>query len=235
MKWDNDKKMIGKKTKCHPNELVEVLPKILAKLEYTATHLERVGKQLAELTDANKDALVKSSESKYHTPSPVRKNRQISNASMCPSDGVASKEAEEEAAQESVQKVAVEREKPNAFDVMRQSSKRHNFYNVDSLAQVTIDQIIKDVYQFHLHENSSFSFSSKDNAKNISMIRLVVGFSIHFTKESLENAGALITQVSVPMPESDSTNFFAWNKNRDIAVVKYVSIPCKRCLKLKSM
>jgi hypothetical protein len=116
---------------------------------------------------------------------------------------------------------------------MRQPSKRHNFYNVDSLAQVTIDQIIKDFYQFHLHENSSFSFSSKDNAKNISMIWLVVRFSIHFTKESLENADALITQVSAPMPESDSTDFFAWNKNRDIAAVKICEHSMKKMLEIE--
>ncbi len=129
--------------------------------------------------------------------------------------------------------MVVEKQKLNAFDVMKQSSKRHNFYNVDSLAQLTIDQVLKDFYQFHLHENTSFSFSSKDNAKNISMIRLVVRFSLHCTKESLGNSDVLITQLSAPMPESDSTDFFAWNKNRDAAAVKICEHAMKKMLEIE--
>jgi len=237
LKWDNDKKILVENTKSHPIELVEILPRIMAKLDYTATRLERVEKQLAELTDANKDALVKPSEATHHTPSPLRKNRRISHTNVSSLEGAGSTEAEQAAEQaaeqESAEKMVVEKQKLNAFDVMKQSSKRHNFYNVDSLAQLTIDQVLKDFYQFHLHENTSFSFSSKDNAKNISMIRLVVRFSLHCTKESLGNSDVLITQLSAPMPESDSTDFFAWNKNRDAAAVKICEHAMKKMLEIE--
>ncbi len=80
-------------------------------------------KQLAELTDANKDDLVRSSEAKIHTPSPMHKNRCISNIHMSPSDGARLKEAEEAAVQESAETMAIEKQWPNTFDVTRQSSK----------------------------------------------------------------------------------------------------------------
>ncbi len=83
----------------NPIELVEILPRIMAKLDYTATRLERVEKQLAELTDANKDALVKPSEATHHTPSPLRKNRRISHTNVSSLEGAGSTEAEQAAEQ----------------------------------------------------------------------------------------------------------------------------------------
>ncbi len=65
------------------------------------------------------------------------------------------------------------------------------------------------------------------------MIWLVVRFSIHFTRESIENGDALITQLSAPMPESNSTDFFAWNKNRDAAAVKICEHSMKRMLEIE--
>jgi hypothetical protein len=50
-------------------------------------------------------------------------------------------------------------------------------YNVDSIAHLTIEQVVKDYYKYKLDQTASFLKTGKDIDKNISMIRLVVKFS----------------------------------------------------------
>lgn len=56
--------------------------------------------------------------------------------------------------------------------------------HIASLAQVTIEQFVKDYFQCQLGENDSFSQSEKEIDKNASVTWMVVKFA-HFTKKSL--------------------------------------------------
>ncbi len=68
--------------------------------------------------------------------------------------------------------------------MMNKSSKWHHTYNAASLAQVTIEQIVKDYFQYHLGEKGSFPQSENDTDKNVSVIWMVVKTALHFPKKS---------------------------------------------------
>lgn len=164
--------------------------------------MDRLEQQQHDLADFTKDAvaLLKTQES------PTRKKRLISPTST----------NENEDQQTDTKPTA-----PNAFDILRTAGKRQQqLYNVDSIAKLTLEQVIKDYFNFNLSRTDNFAKTGKDVDKNISMIRTVVKFSLHVAQLSLKDADITVQQVQQPMPAPDSPDFIQWNQDRNQAAMK---------------
>ena len=161
---------------------------------------------------------------KLPVPSPTRKKRIVSPATT------EHEEPKEEPKEELKEEEPLKR---NAFEVLKIAGKRSHLYNVDSIAHLTIEQVVKDYYQYNLSRTDSFLKTGKDVDKNISMIRLVVKFSMCVAQQSLENADIVLHQVQSPMPPSDSPDFILWNRNRDGAALKIRAHAMKRMLEIE--
>lgn len=185
---------------------------------FTISKLDRLEQQQQAIADTNRDAIDMMKLDKPQL-SPTRKKRVVSPATEEAPPTIEEKpsECKEE-----------EPPRPNAFEVLKRSTKRNNLYNVDSIAHLTIEQVVKDYYEYKLDRTASFLKTGKDIDKNISMIRLVVKFSICVAQQSLENGERFVHQVQSPMPPTDSPDFIQWRTDRDSAALKIRAHAMKR-------
>ena len=117
-----------------------------------------------------------------------------------------------------------EKLKWNAFHEMTSSSKRDalNLDNAHCINKVSVQQILIDYFQYHLHNNMNFD-KKHDDQKNISLNWSIVKFAMHFCDKSV-GGHDLRSAIKAKPPESDLPHFITWKKAHDDAAKKISDI-----------
>jgi len=221
-KWVMDKRILGSNKVTEDSDLSHTLDKIEANQEFIIKRQEKLEQLMTTILDIVEDAIIKPQATNLSASSPHNSRRAIADISITkPIHGEASTDPSSIADSAASEDVISKKKKTNAFDIIVQSQRKHQTYNATSIKGLTIEQVVKDYFEFHLESNINFSSSSNNgiNHKTIHMIRTVVKFCLHYSQKSMENADEIISKVSAAAPDSNSIIYVPWSKARNTAAI----------------